>query len=136
MNPPNTRTLPFDSSVEVCPNNLGAARSPVRLHVPLAGSYNSVAVSLLCPPETRTLPLSNNVACRPARPIVRLPVFSNSPGTPASDCAATRAMEREGRRERRDPRIHINHLCDFLRQSQNICRGKDYRHNQRQTALG
>src|SRR5256714_8033111 len=63
-----------------------------------------------------------------------LPVSSNSPGTPARDCAATRARQRAGSRERRDGNrcIRTNHLRDFFRQSQNICRSGPKRNRIRQ----
>ena len=62
--PPTTRTLPVGNSVAVWVWR-AVWRSPVPVHVPVAGSYTSALLRvpvLLMPPTTKTLPFASSVA--------------------------------------------------------------------------
>lgn len=72
--PPTTSTLPFPSRVAVCSTRT-VLGSPVALHVPVTGSYNSAPSAMngpnVLPPTTRTVPSGNSVAVCAALPLLR-----------------------------------------------------------------
>src|SRR5262249_16759129 len=59
------------------------AISPVMVHLPVAGSYNSALATIVplefLPPTTRTRPFSSSVAVCPLRGTFRVPVFIHLP---------------------------------------------------------
>src|SRR6266481_2675584 len=74
--PPTARTLPSKSNVAVWAARL-TLRSPVKVQVPVAGSYSSavpVVVPPGQPPAASTLPLGSNVCVWSNRASLRLPV--------------------------------------------------------------
>ena len=69
--------MPLVSNVALC-NSRAVLRLPVKVQVPLAGSYSSaLAVGLpliSAPAATSTMPLVSNVALCKSRAVLRLPV--------------------------------------------------------------
>jgi hypothetical protein len=64
LSPAATRTMPLGSKVAVC-SKRAVFRLPVKVQLPLVGSYSSAlakALKPVIPPATRTMPLGSNVA--------------------------------------------------------------------------
>src|SRR5205807_2568816 len=94
--PAATSTMPLVSNVALCKSR-AVLRLPVKVQVPLSGSYSSaLAIGgegkvISSAPATCTMPLGNNVAVFADRPLFRLPVTVQVPVAGSYSSALGRA---------------------------------------------
>src|SRR5437867_2833882 len=81
--PPMTRTRPSDRRTAECPMR-AVLRSPVELHVLVAGLYSSAdaKTAVFSPPAMRTRPSASTVVVWTTRPVTRDPAAAQVSGVP------------------------------------------------------